>query len=68
MSEEKPKIACLPNGPYYLLGLKILEAPMIFNPSRNRYEFILNNVIENLDGRRLVIQTDEGGADNVNIK
>ena len=41
---------------------------MTFNQSKSRYEFILNNVGTNLDGRRLSIQTDEGGAYNVIIE
>ena len=45
----------------------ILEAPMTFNPSNDRYEFRLN-VGVNLDGRRLSIQTDEGGTYNVIIE
>ena len=45
----------------------MLEMPMTFNPSKNRYEFVLKNVGTNLDGRRLSIQTDEGGAYNVII-
>ena len=46
----------------------ILEVPMTFNPVHNRYEFILDNVGVNLDGRRLSIQTDEGGVYNVKIE
>ena len=45
----------------------ILEAPMTFNEDKNRYEFRLNNVGTDLDGRRLSIQTDEGGVYNVII-
>ena len=40
----------------------ILEAPMTYNSSMDRYEFILDNVGVNLEGRRLSIQTDEGGV------
>ena len=46
----------------------ILEAPMTFNPNSGRYEFRLDNVGGNLDGRRLSIQTDEGGVYNVIIE
>ena len=46
----------------------ILEAPMTYNANEDRYEFELSNVGVNLDGRRLSIQTDEGGAYNVIIE
>ncbi|MEL7450698.1 MAG: hypothetical protein AAFN78_15900, partial [Pseudomonadota bacterium] len=45
----------------------VLEAPMTFNPNTRRYEVVLQNVTENLNGRRLSIQTDEGGVDNIII-
>lgn len=42
--------------------------PMTFDPGTNLYEFMLDNVGVNLDGRRLVISTDEGGSDNIFIE
>ena len=41
---------------------------MQYNSIKKRYQFILENVGIDLDGRRLSIQTDEGGAYNVKIK
>ena len=39
-----------------------------YDPNEDRYEYQLDNVGEDLDGRRLSIQTDEGGAYNVIIE
>jgi hypothetical protein len=44
----------------------VLEAPMVFKPASNRYEFTLTTTT-NLKGRRLSIQTDSQGAYNVYI-
>ena len=41
----------------------ILEAPMIYNPSKNRYEFVLDTPVD-LAGRNVSVQTDEGGSYN----
>jgi hypothetical protein len=45
----------------------ILEAPMAYNPGAGRYEFTLSTPV-NLDGRRVTISTDEGGAYNAYIQ
>ena len=46
----------------------LLEQPMTYNESKNRYEFKLEPVGVNLDGRRLSVQSDEGCAYNAIIK
>lgn len=46
----------------------ILEMPMTFNAVNNTYEAIFSPVGMDLDGRRLSIQTDEGGVFNVLVQ
>ena len=41
----------------------VLEAPMTYNPGTGYYEFFTNTAVD-LDGRRVTISTDEGGAYN----
>lgn len=45
----------------------VLEAPMTYNADEDRYEYVINTATD-LDGRRITISTDLGGADRVNIE
>jgi hypothetical protein len=45
----------------------ILEAPMTYNPAQGRYEYTVVTPVD-LDGRRVLISTDEGGAYNAYIE
>ena len=41
----------------------VTEAPMTYNASSDRYEYVVNTPV-NLDGRRVMISTDKGGSYN----
>ena len=43
------------------------EEPMPFNPSTGQYEYLANTPVD-LQGRRVTISTDEGGAYNTFIE
>jgi hypothetical protein len=45
----------------------VLEAPMTYNAAQDRYEYSAVTPV-NLDGRRVLISTDEGGSYRDNIK
>ena len=46
----------------------VFEAPMTYNPARDRYEYVIFTPSTNLEGRRVTVSTDEGGAYNAIIR
>jgi hypothetical protein len=45
----------------------ILEAPMTYNAVKGRYEFVHETPVD-LDGRRVTVSSDQGGAHTANIE